>query len=155
MTDKHFNFWVKYLKGISLFFAFMGVVWAVVGSFDPFGIYDQLFAKTFWQADTLPKDAKIATRFLLGPFGATSAGYFILQYFIAKNAYAKKQLWGYQAIIGAFFFWFILDTAMCLYHGGYFNILMANIPSLLAMLPIVSTRKYFTQTTNNQILTNK
>jgi len=104
MTDKNFNFWVSYLKIISLFFAAMGVMWAVVGSFDPFGIYDSYFANAFWEVDTLPKDAKIATRFLLGPFGATSAGYFILQYFIAKYAFAKRELWAYQAIIFAFFF---------------------------------------------------
>lgn len=142
-NDRSFEFWVNYLKAISLFFAFMGTLWAVIGSFDPFGIYDELFANTFWQTDELPKDAQIATRFLLGPFGATSAGYFILQYFIAKHAYAQRQLWAYYAILTAFFFWFILDSVMCLYYGGYFNILMANIPSLLAMLPIVFTRKYF------------
>ncbi len=143
MSDKNFAFWVNYLKIISLFFVFMGVLWAVVSSFDPFGIYDQVFADTFWQAEALPKDAQIATQFLLGPFGATSAGYFILQYFIAKHAFAEKQLWGYQAIVGAFLFWFILDSSMCLYHGGYFNILMANVPALFTMLPIFFTRKYF------------
>lgn len=142
-SNDKFNFWVSYLKIISLFFAFMGVVWAIVGSFDPFGIYDEIFANTFWNQDTLPKDAQIATRFLLGPFGATSAGYFLLQYFITKHAYAQKQLWGYNAILIAFFFWFILDSTMCLYHGAYFNILIANVPSLFAMLPIVFTRKYF------------
>jgi len=143
MKDKQFTFWVNYLKAISLFFAFLGVLWALLGSFDPFGIYDQAFATAFWQTDQLPTDAQKATQFLLGPFGATSAGYFILQYFIAKHAYAEKQLWGYQAILVAFFFWFILDTSMCIYHKAYFNILLANIPALLAMLPIVFTKKYF------------
>jgi len=104
MTDKKFSFWVSYLKFISLFFAAMGIIWAVVGSFDPFGIYDSYFAQTFWGTATLPKDAKIATRFILGPFGATSAGYFILQYFIAKHAFAKRELWAYNAIMVAFFF---------------------------------------------------
>ncbi|MEM1123496.1 MAG: hypothetical protein AAGJ18_23865, partial [Bacteroidota bacterium] len=123
---------------------------AIVGSFDPFGFYDYYFSQTFWQTDTLPKDAKIATQFILGPFGATSAGYFILQYFIAKNAYAKKELWGYHAIVYAFLLWFFLDSAMCTYHGGYFNILIANIPALLAMTPIFFTKQYFMHTTNNQ-----
>lgn len=146
MTDKHFNFWVSYLKFVSLFFVAMGVMWAVVGSFDPFDIYDSYFAQAFWGTDTLPNDAKIATRFILGPFGATSAGYFILQYFIAKYAFAKRELWAYNAIMVAFFFWFLLDSAMCIYHKGYFNILIANVTSLIAMMPIVFTRKYFQAT---------
>ena len=145
MTDKKFIFWVQYLKTISLFFAMMGVLWAVVGSFDPFGIYDSYFANAFWQTNELPKDAQIATRFLLAPFGATSTGYFILQFFIAKYAFAERQLWAYHAILTAFFFWFILDSIMCLYYRAYFNILMANVPSLIAMLPVVFTRRYFVE----------
>jgi len=128
-----------------LFFAFMGVVWAIVGSFDPFGIYDSYFAQTFWGTAILPKDAQIATQFLLVPLGATNAGYFILQYFIAKHAFAKRELWAYQAIVTGFLFWFILDSAMCLFYSGYFNILIANIPTLMAMMPIFFTRRYFVE----------
>lgn len=143
-NEAQFLFWIKYLKFTSIFFALMGTMWAVLGSFDPIGFYDSYFAKVFWNLESLPPDAELTKSFLLGPFGATSAGYFILQYFIAKNAYAKKELWGYQAIIYAFSFWFILDTAMSWYHGAYFNIMIANIPCLFAMLPIFFTKKYFT-----------
>ena len=37
-----FSTWIKYLKVISLFMAGLGVLWAVLGSFDPLGIYDSL-----------------------------------------------------------------------------------------------------------------
>ncbi|MBD0278360.1 MAG: hypothetical protein ICV51_08745 [Flavisolibacter sp.] len=141
---KGFAFWISYLKAISLLFAFLGILWSVLGSFDPFGWYEKAFAQRFWNADILPKDAKTAFRFILGPFGATSAGYFILQYFIAQYAYARRQMWGYQAIVTAFFVWLFLDTTMCLIHKGYFNILFANLPSLLAMLPVFFTKRYFT-----------
>ena len=143
-ADRTFRKWVIYLQSISIFFAAMGVMWAVTGSFDPFGIYDRLFALAFWGQENLPADARKAFRFILGPFGATSAGYFILQFYIAKHAYSRREIWAYKAIWAAFLCWFFLDTGMCLYYGGYFNILMANIPALLAILPIVLTRKYFT-----------
>lgn len=141
-TKDNFSFWVSYLKVISIFFAVMGAMWAVVGSFDPFGFYDTQFARAFWDTDTLPPDAMRTFRFITGPFGATSMGYFILQYFIATNAYARREKWAYQAIIFAFVAWFVLDTTMSAWHGAYFNILMANIPSLIAMFPIFFTRKY-------------
>jgi hypothetical protein len=141
---KRFYFWVSYLKVISLLFAFLGAFWAITGSFDPFGIYNRAFAQTFWNADTLPPDAQRTFSFILGPFGATSAGYFILQFFIAKHAYSYRQLWGYNAVVIAFLVWLILDTSMCLIHKGYFNIFFANIPSLIAMLPIFFTRQFFT-----------
>ena len=143
-ADYEFNFWIKYLKFISLFFALMGVMWAVIGSFDPFGIYDYYFAQSFFGNNELPVDVKKSIQFILVPLGATNAAYFILQYFSAKNAFAKKELWAYQAIVIGFLFWFVLDTVMCIYHQAYFNILIANIPCLLAMLPIFFTKKHFT-----------
>ena len=139
----NFSFWLNYLKIISIFFAAMGAMWALVGSFDPWGFYDTQFARAFWQTDTLPPDAKRTFSFIIGPFGATSMGYFILQYFIAANAYARREKWGYQAIVVAFLAWFVLDSLMCVWHGAYFNIAMANIPAFIAMLPIFFTRKYF------------
>ncbi len=70
--------------------------------------------RAFWNTDTLPTDAKQTFRFILGPFGATSAGYFVLQFFIAKYAYAYRRLWGYNAVVTAFLVWFILDTSISL-----------------------------------------
>lgn len=121
----------------------MGIFWSISGSFDPLGIYDSQFAQSFWGTPILPEDAARAKSFLLGPFGATSAAYFMLQYFIVKHAYAQQLKWGYQAIMMGFFFWFFLDTFVCIYHQAYFNILLANIPCLIMMLPLVFTRKYF------------
>jgi len=141
----NFAFWVKYLKVVSIFLFLLGVFWSIAGSFDPFGLYDRMFANSFWNSDVLPPDVERTKSFLLGPFGATSAGYFLLQYFITKYAYAQRQLWSYYAIVYAFLFWFILDTSMSLVHGAYFNILLANITSLIMMAPIFFTRKYFFQ----------
>ena len=138
-----FEFWVKYLKFVSLFFVFMGLYWAYAGTFDPFGIYDHYFAKAFWNLDELPADAERTKRFALGLLGATSAGYFTIQYFVARYAYAKRELWAYNGIVVGFLVWFMNDCIMTTYHGAYFNLLFANLPSLLMMLPIVFTRKFF------------
>ena len=140
---KRFYFWAGYLQIISIFFAALGALWAVIGSFDPFGLYDQAFAQAFWKTDELPADAKTAFRFILGPFGATSCGYFVLQFFIAKYAFLRRERWAYKAILSAFLIWLLLDTSMCLYYKAYFNIFFANIPSLIAMIPVFLLRTYF------------
>lgn len=139
-----FHHWTTYLKYISLFFAAQGLMWALIGSFDPMGIYDSLMAQAFFKRPDLPESARQVFRFILAPFGATTAGYFILQYFITVHAFANQQKWAYQAIMVAFLFWFVTDTILSLYHQAYFNVYMANIPALLLMLPVmVFTRKYF------------
>ncbi len=119
-------------------------MWAFIGSFDPVGIYDSLMAQALFHQPELPAQATKVFRFILAPFGATTAGYFVLQYFIAANAFAKQEKWAYNAILYAFFLWFITDTTLSFYHQAYFNIWMANIPALLLTAPVfLGTRKYF------------
>ena len=145
-----FQFWVTYLRIISIIFAAMGLMWAVLGSFDPFGIYDSRMAQSFFAQDKLPTDAKQVFSFTLAPFGMTALGYFILQYFIATYAFAKRERWAFVAITFAFSVWFIGDTILSLQHGAVFNVLLANIPSLVAMLPIfIATPTYFFQNPQN------
>ncbi len=139
-----FRFWVNYLRIVSIIFAAMGLMWAVLGSFDPFGLYDASMAEAFFGQDDLPADAKRVFSFSLAPFGMTALGYFILQYFIATYAFAKKERWAFVAITSAFSIWFIGDTVLSLQHGAAFNVLFANIPSLIAMLPIfIFTPQHF------------
>ena len=139
-----FQYWVKYLKAISLFFSLQGLLWAIWGSFDPVGMYDSLMARAFFNTEQLPGDAQTVLRFILVPFGATTSGYFVLQYLIATYAFARKERWAYQAIFGAFMLWFTVDTTFSLYLMAYFNVLLANLPALLLMLPVlVGSRKFF------------
>ena len=138
------SFWTKYLEYISIFFVMIGLMWALIGSFDPFGIYDSMMAKSFFGNEELNADVKRVLSFILAPFGATSAGYFILQYFISKNAFAEKKKWAYNSIASAFIFWFVVDSVMSAIHGAFFNIAIANITTLLFMLPpLIFTRKNF------------
>lgn len=139
-----FHFWHKYLQYLSLFFAFLGLMWALIGSFDPLGIYDTWMAQTFYGQDELPPDVARATSFILAPFGATAMGYFMLQYYIVRYAFPSREKWAFNAVFGAFFAWFCLDTAMCIYHSAYFNIILANISSLSLTLPaFFGVKRYF------------
>lgn len=130
---KNFNFWIKYLTWASVFFAVQGIFWAVWGSFDPIGWYDGLVAKSLFQTSVLPEAAEKITSFLLVPFGATEAGYFILFYFIVKYPLANRELWAYKALWTAVLTWFLLDSGLCLWHKAYFNIIVVNIPAILLL----------------------
>lgn len=133
----------KYLRVASLFFSFAGIYWAVSGQFDPFGLYKSAFLEQFLGLESIQKEVDLTFTFLLGPLGATCAGYFLMQYFIATYAYSKKEKWAYFAIVIPFTVWFTIDTIMCLYLGAYFNIYFANLPALAAMLPIYFTYRNF------------
>ena len=138
-----FETYIKYLKNASLLLVVFSCFWAIYGSFDPFGIYDHAFANAFWNNDQLSEDVIRTKRFLLGPLGATSAAYFLLQFFIVKHALAKKEIWAYEALCYGFILWFLIDSLVCLYHGALFNVLLANLPCLILMLPLFFMKKHF------------
>ena len=138
-----FDWWIGYFKIVSIFLFLLGVFWAVSGSFDPLGIWDAQFAKAFYEQSTLPLDVNKAKAFILAPFGATSAAYFLLQYFIIKNTFRDKEKWAYNAILIGFVFWFILDSVLCFYHGALFNVLLANLPCLALMSPLFFLKNNF------------
>ena len=136
----------NYLKVASIIFAFQGLFWALYGSFDPFGLYDSFFAKSFYQLPELPDDVEKAKRFLLVPFGATDLGYFILMYFITRYPLANRERWAYRALVWAFLSWLIVDTAMSLIYGAYFNVLIVNLPCVVLLgLPLLLLRSHFVE----------
>ena len=150
MSPEKFRRWIIYFKGTSIFFACISLLWIFTGSFDPFGIYDQAFARQFWGSEALPVDAGRAFRFILGPFGATTAAYFIMQYLIIHFCFPARLRWSYYAVVVPFLFWFSVDTGFCAFHRAYFNILFANVPALVGMSPLFFLRKYFTETGRRQ-----
>lgn len=139
-----FEFWVKYLKYSSLFFMIMGGLWAIIGSLEPFGIFDTMMSQSFFGKDQLSPETIRVQKFLLVPFGATAVGYFIFQYLITIHAFAKKEKWAYNTIAIANIIYWSIDAGLTLYHEAYFNTLLTNIPYFLAMAPVlIFSRKFF------------
>lgn len=139
-----FEFWISYFKWVSIFLFLLGIFWTISGSFDPLGLWDSQFASAFYNQEVLSADVARAKAFILVPLGATNSAYFLLQYFVVVHPLRKKEHWAYKAILASFAFWFLLDSAMSLYHGAGFNVLLANLPCLLLMSPMFFIRKYFT-----------
>ncbi|MEL6674492.1 MAG: hypothetical protein AAFR61_19945 [Bacteroidota bacterium] len=151
MDEKRFLFWIAYLKYVSLFFAVMGALWAIMGTFDPFGIYEGLMSEAFFDQEKLPPEAKKIFSFILGPFGATALGYFLLQYAITDFALIKRERWAYNSILLAFLAWFVLDSMMSIFADAFFNVLLANLTTLVLMAPaMVGLYPYIAQTANTE-----
>jgi hypothetical protein len=141
---KNFIFWQRWLFYSSLLFAFFGIVFAIYGNNSLFLPYNQALARLFWNQPNIPTDIEPFQRFIWGPLGATIACCYILLAFIARYPFRNKETWARNAIIAAFGTWIILDSAVCLYYGVYFQIYIINAFSLLQkLLPIIFTWKDF------------
>lgn len=139
-----FEFWRRYLLVVSALFALQGASWVVMGSFDPFGFYTGLMARSFWGTGTLTPEAQQVFSFTVGPLGATVAGYFLMVHMLARFALPRREAWAYWTIVGALLLWFILDSGASIVHGMIANVLIVNIPCLVVMgLPLLAMRRAF------------
>ena len=141
---KSFIFWQRWLFYSSLLFAIFGIVFAVYGNNPFFLPYNNALAHIFWSSDNIPVDVEPFKDFVGGPLGGTIACCYILLAFIAWFPFKRKELWARNAIIVAFGVWVILDSAVCLYYGVYFQVYIINAFSILQKgLPIIFTWKEF------------
>ena len=132
-----------WLVAASLLFAAQALGWVVLGSFDPFGVWDGLAADAFHGGHTPPAVEEFR-RFLLGPFGATTAGYFVLFAAVARYPFRAREPWALVALSGSLALWFTVDSLASLARGGLFNVVLVNVPCALILgLPLWRLRPLF------------
>ena len=57
-----------------------------------------------------------AFRFVLVPFGATTAGYFVPVFLVVWHACPRRERSAYRAVAATLLAWFVLDTGLSAYH---------------------------------------
>jgi hypothetical protein len=113
-------------------FGLYSLVWVVLGSFDPIGLWDGLLAGAFYDGVT-PEAVERFRRFILGPLGATSAAAFFALAFIVRFPFRRREPWAFTAVAGAIWLWFVVDSAASIYHGAAFNVWLVNLPCVVAL----------------------
>lgn len=142
--QKSFIFWQKWLFYSSLLFALFGIVFAIYGTNPLFAPYNNALASIFWHVSEIPSEVEPFRAFIWGPLGGTIACCYIFLAYIAWGPFKRKETWARNAILIAFGTWIILDSAICVYYGVYFQIYIINAFSFLQKtLPIVFTWKDF------------
>jgi hypothetical protein len=141
---RSFVFWQRWLFYSSLLFALFGIVFAVYGNNPFFLPYNKVLAHIFWLSEDMPDATEQFRAFIWGPLGGTIACCYTLLAFIAWFPFKRKERWARNAIMLAFGIWVVLDSAVCLYYGAYFQIYIINAFSILQKgLPLIFTWKDF------------
>ena len=137
----YFLFWQKWLLVVSILITVFGVL-MVASSFlgdNSSGVGPEFVQKY-----------KIITFFafrqwLLAILGATIAGWGICLIFMAHYPFKRKELWAWNSLILGLSVWFVLDTIFLMYAGVYFNAIFNTVVFVLAILPLIFTRKHFVE----------
>jgi hypothetical protein len=144
-NENSFQFWQKWLLYTSIVFAIAGIVFALFGNNILFAKYNTMLAEVFWHQSEFPPEADRFRAFIYAPLGGTIACCYILLAFIAYHPFKNKQLWARNAILVAFAFWVVIDTALCIHFEVYPQIYLINaLSAAVKALPIICTWKHFT-----------
>lgn len=58
---------------------------------------------------------------------------YLLQTWLVAIPLRQGQAWAWWAIASAMGLWFLVDSAVSLAHGAWFNLLYINLPAILVM----------------------
>lgn len=120
-----FRLWQRWLVVASVAFAVFDVVVAVFPFAPLFAMRNAAIAEAFfggrWTAEGLSYHT-----FSSGPLGGTIAGFYVLQAFIAAVPFARAERWAWHAIVWGTLAWFVVDSAVSLWHGAAFNVYTVN-----------------------------
>lgn len=92
--------------------------------------YLETLADTYFEGG-ITHEAYIWIRFLYGLIGVTFGAQFLMLAWALLRA--PGQRWVLDAVALSMLAWFLVDSTACLLHGGMFNVLMINVPSMLAV----------------------
>jgi hypothetical protein len=142
-----FHFWQQWLLYSSIAFAIVSVFFAIDGDNPVFETYNRAMISYFWSKDNVPEELPAFLSFVRGPMGGTMTCCYIMLAYIAAFPFKNKERWARNAIIAGFGGWVLLDSAVCLYHGLFFQVFIINLFSVVVKaLPLIYTRRAFKQT---------
>jgi hypothetical protein len=138
-----FSFWQKWLFGVGIAIAVFGVLITLTSGTALFNLFNQQINPAFWGSNPVEASASVFQQWVYGILGATLAGWGIFVIFIAQYPFLKKEKWSWNCLVAGLLTWFILDTFLSLTYRVYFNAIFNTVIFILAMLPVVLTRKEF------------
>ncbi len=109
-----------------------------------FDLFNRQIDPAFWGANAVDSATKQFQQWLYGVWGATIAGWGIILAYIARFPFSQKERWAWNCLVFGLLVWFVLDTSLSFFYRVYFNIAFNSALLVLAMLPVVFTRKDFT-----------
>ena len=138
-----FSFWQKWLFAVAVLITIFGVIMVFVSGTPLFDLFNRQIDPVFWGVNAVDASAKQFQQWVYGVLGATMAGWGIFIASVARYPFRKKERWAWNCIAFGLVVWFILDTSLSYYHKVYFNVVFNMVLFILAMLPVIFTRKDF------------
>ena len=141
----NFFFWQRWLLIVGILISVFGTLMAFFSGTPLFDLFNGQIDPVFWGGSAVEESVRSFQGWIYGVWGATIAGWGIFVIFIAQYPFRNRERWAWNCLVAGMLVWFVLDTSLSIFHRVYFNAAFNSVLLILAMLPIVITRKYFTR----------
>ena len=118
------------LGWVCLAFAALGIVVATASHTPILALYQRAIADAWFQG-TLPAGAVAWMRLTYALIGATFLGHFLMLALALRFAPGKR--WVLEAVAVSMLGWFLVDATASAMHDAWFNVVMIDLPSLVAV----------------------
>ena len=142
---KRFLFWQRWLFVFSLVVIAFGLGMALLNRTSLFAVFDSQVNPVFWGVNPLPPGANEFQGWAYGVLGATMAGWGVILAFIAERPFRNRERWAWNTLLLGLSLWYLTDTSISLYFGVVFNAVFNTVIFILAVLPLIFTRREFLQ----------
>ena len=129
--------WILVVFGILLAFANQTRLFDVV--------FNNQVNMVFWSTAVAPESVIPFQRFIYGVLGMTVAGWGVFFVYVATYPFRRRERWAWNYVFAGITLWFIPDTAISVYYGVTVNVVLNVTIALLVYVPLVATRRQFTQ----------
>jgi len=140
-----FSFWQKWLLVIGVVITAFGALMAFSSGTPLFDLFHRQINPAFWSGNAIDDATRRFQQWVYGAWGATIAGWGVVLVYIARYPFGKKERWAWDSLVSGVLLWFVLDTSLSLFHKVYFNVALNTVLLILGMLPLMFTRRWFTQ----------
>ena len=100
-------------------------------------IFAGIFMAFFLDPATLPIEQTVVAKMILGLLGATMMGWGATVFLVARFAFANRAPGLLKAILIGLIIWFIPDSAISVYFGAYFNVIINIVILIAASVPLI------------------
>jgi len=143
-SKNNFNFWQKCLTYTNVLTVLVGLLFAFVGDSFVFEVYNDYTKENFFGGSEFTTEVLQLKKWLFGIIGGMIVGFAILTIGISENAFKNKEPWAYKTICLGLITWFIIDSAVSIYTGAIYNVVLINLFTLVLIgIPLVMTRSAF------------
>lgn len=138
------SLWDTWLETVGWALLLFGLVLAFLNQTGPWeAAFNRHVDPMFWSAAGPDAAGTLFQRWAYGVMGAVVAGWAVFIVFMARYPFRRRERWAWRCVFLGITFWYVLDSALSVYFGVIFNVIVNTLLAILVYIPLAASRAEF------------